>query len=269
MTDLDPKESIQAFYARALARERTRAGMTQDQLGAHPAVIVSGKLIGHVENCRRPPTERLSKGIDTALNLEEYFESLYDHMVKEDGQPSDFWEYLEVEPHADSVKSYDSQWIPGLLQTEETARVILSAENQGDKLERLIANRMERQEILHREEPPWLVVAIDEHVIRRTVGSREITRRQLDHLYALSQNPNINIVIVPDGAQVYPTGSFILLGFAKGPDLAYLECAGDNKRILDNDRKVKELSIIFDRITTAAMTVADSRELIRKVREGM
>jgi hypothetical protein len=267
MTDPDPKESIQAFYARALARERDRAGLTQEQLGAHPAVIVSGKLIGHVENCRRPPTERLSKGIDQALDLVEYFESLYDHMVRQDGEPSAIYEYVEVEPLANSIKSYDSQWVPGLLQTPETTREMFTHRLRGEELEQRITERLERQEILRRQDPPWLVALIDEHVIRRTVGSRETKRRQLEELYARAHDPNIDIVVVPDGAPVFPSGSFTLLSFASGPDLAYVEGAGGNDRIVDKSSKVKRLAKLFDQITNAALPVGDSRELIHQVLE--
>jgi hypothetical protein len=58
-TLLEPTKSAQALYAKFLVRERTRAGLTQAELAAHPRVIVSSQTIGHIENCRRPPTIRL------------------------------------------------------------------------------------------------------------------------------------------------------------------------------------------------------------------
>src|SRR3954463_8060060 len=104
--EIDPKRSAQEFYATALARERTRAGLTQAQLGAKPGVIVSSQQIGHIENCRRPPTLRFSRALDRALDLVEYFEGLYEAYVRESGAPQAFWEYSEQEEFASTIKTY-------------------------------------------------------------------------------------------------------------------------------------------------------------------
>jgi hypothetical protein len=106
MPELDPKKSARAFYARSLARERTRASLTQAALGGHPDVMVSGKLVGHIENGRRPPTLRISRGFDKALGLEDHFESLYELMVREEGEPPAIYEYYDLEDHASSIKAY-------------------------------------------------------------------------------------------------------------------------------------------------------------------
>jgi hypothetical protein len=261
MPELDPMESLQVVYAQALAHERTRANLTQDQLGQHPAIMVSGKLIGHVENCRRPPTERLSRGIDTALGRKRYFEALYDHWIKSEGRPPAIYEYVELETQASSAKIYNCMWITGLLQTEDYARAQLSIGQNQDRVEGLVAARMERQEILRRDPPPWLVVALDEFVLRRIVGNREIMRGQLQHLLKMMEEPNTSIVVVPPDAEVYPTGSFILLSFGDQPDLAYVEAVGGRSEVVSNRSGVQELAVMFDRIGLAALTVADSEAL--------
>ncbi|SEG17892.1 hypothetical protein SAMN04489712_103513 [Thermomonospora echinospora] len=269
MPELDPKQSARAFYARALARERTRASLTQSALGAHPAVMVSGKLIGHIENGRRPPTLRISKAFDKALDLEEHFEALYGIMVREEGEPPAIYEYFDLETRASSIKTYDCLWINGLLQTEETAREILSAAHSVDKADEFVAARMERQEILRRETPPWLMIAMDEFCIRRVVGSREITRRQLEHVLTMMQEPNINVVIVPAGAPIYPAGSFALIGFPDSADVGYVEAASGHGRTLAPGPKVKGLALLSDRIASMALPVPDSEKLIRTVMEEL
>lgn len=87
---IDPKTSARAFYAAQLRRLRTEAKLTQSELGGHPAVMVSGKLIGHVENCYRPPTRRLSQGLDRAFGLTDFFEGMYAAIKRESGPTSDF-----------------------------------------------------------------------------------------------------------------------------------------------------------------------------------
>ncbi|MFD0856734.1 Scr1 family TA system antitoxin-like transcriptional regulator [Actinomadura adrarensis] len=269
MPELDPMESLQVVYAQALVRERARARLTQDQLGQHPAVMVSGKLIGHVENCRRPPTARLSQGIDTALDLNAYFQSLFTHWKKEEGPPSAIYEYADLEINAASLKMYSCQWVTGLLQTPEYAREVFSAGESSDRIDVLVTGRMERQKILDREDPPWVVVHLDEFVIRRIVGSRDIARGQLAHLLELMQRPNVSISVVPDGARVYPVGSFVLLESPEMPNLAYLEAAAGHSLLLQSFAQVRELRIQYDQIAAEALTVADSEKFIREVMEGL
>jgi hypothetical protein len=116
---IDPTSSARAFYAVQLRRIRVAAKMTQADVGAHPAVMVSGKLIEAVENLRRAPTRRLSIGLDTALDLERFFLGLYAAIKRESGIPSEFLEYTEYEETASSIKDYENFLILGLLQTEE------------------------------------------------------------------------------------------------------------------------------------------------------
>ncbi|GAA3927106.1 helix-turn-helix transcriptional regulator [Actinomadura viridis] len=269
MPELDPKKSLQAVYARALARERTRAKLTQDQLGGHPAIMVSGKLIGHVENCRRPPTIRLSTGLDKALDLEEFFESLYIHWADEEGPPSAIWEYSELEHQANSIKVYAQSTICGLLQNEDYAREIFKRAHREERVGELVAARIARQEILHRDDPPWLVVLIEETAIRRVVGDREVMRRQLAHLLTLAAEPNITVLVVPSGAPVFPGGAFTLLGFPDSPDVAFVEAVGGHSQIVDNRAQVRELAVLYDRISSEALPVADSEKLIRGVLEDL
>ncbi|WP_119727789.1 helix-turn-helix domain-containing protein [Thermomonospora amylolytica] len=269
MPELDPKKSARAFYARSLARERARAGLTQAALGAHPAVMVSGKLVGHIENCRRPPTLRISRAFDRALNLEEHFEGLYALMVREEGEPPAIYEYYDLEDQASSIKAYDSLWINGLLQTEETAREILRAGQGEDRLEELVAARMERQAILRRETPPWLMVAMDEFVLRRIVGSRDVTRRQLEHLLTVMEESDVSIVIVPRDAPIHPSGSFTLLELPDGLNVGYVEGAAGQGRLLGPGQPVRNLGLLLDRIASTALPVTDSEKLIRSALEDL
>ncbi len=113
---IDPKSSARAFYAAQLKRLRTEAKLTQPELGSHPAVMVSGKLTGHVENCYRPPTRRLSQGLDRAFGLTDFFEGLYAAIKRESGPTSSFWDYEEYEGLASSIKCYENFVVTGLLQ---------------------------------------------------------------------------------------------------------------------------------------------------------
>jgi hypothetical protein len=268
--DIDPKRSAQELYATALVRERTRAKMTQSVLGQHPRVFVSHQQIGHLEKCRRPPTLRLSRGFDAAFGLEEYFEALYEAYVRENGTPPAFWEYAELEPQASLIRMYANFLIVGLFQTEETTRAILQSGQRPELLDQVVATRMERQEILHREDPPVVLVRLDEYALRRQVGGPETRRRQLQHLLDLTQRPNIDLVIVPDGAPIFPSVSFTILSFPEDhPDIGYVDGVGERGSIIEPGPQVAELAVKFERIGSHALTIADSEKMIRALLEDM
>lgn len=266
---IDPKSSARAFYAVQLRRVRTEAGMTQPDVGGHPAVMVSGKLIGAVENLYRAPTRRLSTGLDQAFGLEEFFQGMYAAIKRESGVPADFWEYAEYEGLASSIKVYENFLVTGLLQTEEYAREVLRTRQREDRLGELVAARMERQEILRRDDPPWVVVLLDESVIRRVVGGPEVMRAQLERLLAAMREPNITIRIVPFGAPVYPATPFAVLGFPTRPDVGYVAGTNGLGQVIEPGDQVGGLGVEFDRVGSVALPVADSEKLIRTVLEDI
>jgi hypothetical protein len=133
-----------------------------------------------------------------------------------------------MEQAARLIRSYDAQFISGLLQTPDYARAIvaLSAGSSGEQAERQVAVQMRRQEILHRADPPHLWAVIDEATLRRPVGSAGIMRAQVSHLLEISQRRHVNIQVLPFRAGGHAGGASItLLRFAgeQLPDVVYLE----------------------------------------------
>jgi hypothetical protein len=272
MSDIDPKRSAQELYAKTLVRERTRAGLTQPGIGGHPAVMVSGKLISAVECCHRPPTLRLSKGLDLAFGLEkeEVFLAHYQAYVREKGEPPAFFEYAELELEASALRFYSTYVIEGLFQTEETARVLLSPGRSPEVAEELVAVRMERQQVLHRENPPLVLARFDELAVRRKVGPAEVRRRQIEHLLELMQLSHVDIVIVPDGAPIFcPGRDFALLSFAdERADLGYVESADESSHFVEDAQEVA-LAVMFERIGNNSLSVAETERLLRDLLEDL
>src|SRR4051794_8534851 len=178
-TLLDPRTSAQALYAKVLVRERIRAGLTQAELAAHPRVIVSSQTIGHIENCRRPPTIRLSKAFDAAMDLDGILEAVYLAYERGAGAPSDFWEYAELELIATKIRTYHNFLIPGLLQSPEYVRAVVRAGLLANEVEERVSTRVGRQVVLQRSDPPELFAFIDEFALRRTVGDSSVKAAQL------------------------------------------------------------------------------------------
>lgn len=266
---IDPKASARAFYAVQLRRLRTEAKLTQPELGQHPAVMVSGKLIGAVENLYRPPSLRLSRGLDQALCQDAFFEGIHAAIRRESALPTGFFEYLEYEAQATMIKTYEDFVIDGLLQTEDYARAVLGAGQRADKLEELVAARMDRQAIMRREDPPWLITLLDAAAVRRLVGGPEVMRGQLEHLLDMARQPTVTVQVIPDGAQVFPEGAFRILGFRDEPDVGYVEQVAGRGEVIQPGAQVGDLEVMFGLIRSVCLPATDSEQLIQKVLEEL
>jgi transcriptional regulator with XRE-family HTH domain len=118
----------------------------------------------------------------------------------------EFIAYLEFESSASAIRSFEPVFVPGLLQTEEYAREAIAglAPDLVDLAEARVELRMARQELLRQDDRPELFFILDEAVIRRVVGSPEITRKQLEFLLEAAALDRVTVLVVPYCAGVYP-----------------------------------------------------------------
>jgi hypothetical protein len=144
--------------------------------------------------------------------------------------PPWFEAYLGLEPAASVIRTYEVQFVPGLLQTEDYARaVVLLGHHDAppEEIERRVALRMRRQRLLRRPRPPKIWAVIDETALRRPIGGADIMRAQIDHLLALAEHPDVTIEIMPFSAGGHSAagGPITILRFPEDrvPDTVYLE----------------------------------------------
>lgn len=145
----------------------------------------------------------------------------------QDVLPSWFHSYLGLEEAASFLRSFDAQFVPGLLQTEEYSQAVLElGRHPPETTERLVQVRQERQRRFTAGGLRLLAV-IDEGALRRPVGSASIMRRQLRHLIEVTDRPGLTIQVTPlaTGASYAAPGSFSILSFAADdmPDIVYVE----------------------------------------------
>jgi transcriptional regulator with XRE-family HTH domain len=265
--DIDPSASAAEQYAYRLRLHRERAELTQDDVGRE--CIISGKMISHFENCRRIPTLDVSKDLDRLFGLDKYFEELHPHVLRETALTPAFTSYAEQEQLADSLRMFDPLLVPGLAQTEAYAREVLRSGQRDDLLTQAVALRLGRQDILDRDDPPFLVVLVKESVLREVVGGSEVMKEQLAHLLEMAGRPNISIQVIPAGAPVYLVSGFTLLGHMESADLSFVASADGNGQMISAPRQVHSLAVWFDRIRGLALPTAESEELIRAIMEQM
>ncbi|WP_218906958.1 helix-turn-helix domain-containing protein [Micromonospora jinlongensis] len=144
--------------------------------------------------------------------------------------PTWFQSYLGLEAAAALIRTYEVQFVPGLLQTGDYARavVLLGHGAAGpDEIERRVALRMQRQQLLHRESPPQLWAVVDEAALRRPIGGPAVMRGQLTALIEATKSPNIRLQVIPfaAGGHAAAGGAFTILRFGDQelPDIVYIE----------------------------------------------
>ncbi|MET8085999.1 helix-turn-helix transcriptional regulator [Micromonospora sp. NPDC005237] len=144
--------------------------------------------------------------------------------------PSWFQSYLGLEAAAALIRSYEVQFVPGLLQTREYARavVLLGHGAAGAaEIDRRVELRMQRQQLLHRDNPPQLWAVVDEAALRRPIGGAEVMREQLVALIEATKSPTIRLQVIPfaAGGHAAAGGAFTILRFGDQelPDIVYIE----------------------------------------------
>jgi transcriptional regulator with XRE-family HTH domain len=119
--------------------------------------------------------------------------------IYKDVASPEYTTFLGYESSASVIRNFEPLLVPGLLQTEEYARTVLSLifSQEPQKVDPLVDLRIERQELLVREPAPSLHFTVDEAVIRRVAGGRDVMRRQLRQMLELSERENVTLRIVP------------------------------------------------------------------------
>lgn len=182
--------------------------------------------------------------------------------------PTGFGIFVGLEAEASSLRAFESLVVHGLLQTEEYARAVMTTVRRKlshDEIEKLVAMRMQRQEVLLRAEPLELWLILDEAVVRRTMGPPELMRRQLDHLADASMWPNVTLQVLPFTSGPHPSlnGPFCIIEFPErfDPDVVYTESVSGHA-YLERDKDVRMCAESFDLLRAAALSPADSADLI-------
>ncbi|MEV6245181.1 helix-turn-helix transcriptional regulator [Streptomyces sp. NPDC051742] len=262
--NLDPSASPLDYYGSELRRLREEANLSQAELGS--ILYCTASLIGQIETAKKVPTRQFSERLDAALLTGGVFSRLVGLVLKSQ-LPTWFQPYAEMEAKATFISTYQSQLVYGLLQTPEYARAVLSVENP-QRLEELVAARMERQRILEREHPPVLCVVLDEAVLYREIGGAEVMRNQLAHSLGFLDHPWIQVQVLPFevGQHAAMMGSFNVLRFDDDPDLFYAE-SYDSGHMTANPQVIRERSVGYARLQASALSREDSPGLIERVME--
>ncbi|GAA1638034.1 helix-turn-helix transcriptional regulator [Nonomuraea maheshkhaliensis] len=181
-------------------------------------------------------------------------------------------DYAWLEARAESITSFDTLVLPGLLQTPAYMEAVIRAEDPDatdEQVERWLEFRRTRQEILT-SGAPRLSTILDEYVLRRSIGGPETMRNQLAHLaqYALTADVEIRVLPLAAGAHASPDGAFRIFQLAHPfPAVAYVPTPAG--AIYVEGDAADRLKLKYDRIRRKALSTEDSLKLIATVTESL
>ncbi|RAY13343.1 XRE family transcriptional regulator [Actinomadura craniellae] len=187
-----------------------------------------------------------------------------------DTVPPWFEVYIGLEEEVAEIRSYQSEAVFGLFQTEAYARSILLADESvsPDEGERRIEVRMKRQEILTNSDRPKLWIIQSEASLRYEVGGRSVMREQLQHLAEISRSRSATIQILPFSVGAHPSmdGAFDILSFPdrRDPDVVYLQYR-QGSIYLEDSSEIDDYSQLFDQLIARALSPDESRSLINRI----
>jgi transcriptional regulator with XRE-family HTH domain len=176
---------------------------------------------------------------------------------------------IGYESAASIARSFETLLVPGLLQTEEYARTIITEFEGPGHLDTLVEIRMRRQDLLDRADPPLLFFILDEAVVRRQIGGKAVMRQQIRRLLEAADRPNVTIEVVPFSAGAHPglKGPFVVIEFpdAEDDDVLYLENPQGDLVGRDYPEEVSEHREAFEALRDLSLGPEGSRDYLAKL----
>jgi hypothetical protein len=208
---------------------------------------------------------------DTLLRMAEQANDPAWWQTYEDVLPGWFHTYVGLEESASLIRTYEVQFLPGLLQAEGYARAVIGAgapELSEEEVERRVDLRMHRQRVLTRADPTHLWAVLDEAALRRLSGGRSVIQAQIRHLLAGTDRQNVTIQMMPlqPGTHAVDGGSFSILRFPDPdlPDVVYVEQL-TGAQYLDKPEHVDRYVQVMNRLTLDALTPEATADALGKM----
>lgn len=183
--------------------------------------------------------------------------------------------HISIEDGANQIRTFQAMLVPGLLQTEDYSRAVAAIfprPEPPEVVDQQVEIRQRRQEILRRHDEVPLHVILDESVLRRPIGGDTVMQKQLLHLLELTEGLNVTLQVADYtiGAYAGLGGPFTLFGFAEPMDLNIVHV--ENQRsffLIEDEDDIRHYEIVFQRVQKAALPVADSLALVKRLAEGL
>jgi hypothetical protein len=262
-----------------LRRLRELKGMTAEEVAER--LLVSQSKISRLENGRRSISQRDVRDLCNVYEVED--QRIVDSLMQmaKDSRQQGWWHtfgdipysvYIGLETDAASLRVYDPQVVPGLLQTRQYAKALIAGalpETAPADIEKRVQVRMRRQErITAAENPLRLWTVLDEAALKRVVGNRTIMREQLEHLVEQSQLPHVTVQVIPFEMGAHPglNGQYAILEFPDAADSSVVYIEGVTSDLyLEKANDVQKYSVMYEHLRAQALNVEQSLQFISKI----
>jgi Domain of unknown function (DUF5753)/Helix-turn-helix domain len=285
LAEREPPAVLRMLLGAQLRRLREAAGITAETAGYE--IRASWSEISRIETGRIGPKRRDVEDLLTLYGVRDQRQrAKVIALARRSGEPEwwtqyndilpDWFEvYLGLESAAAVIHTFETQFLPGLFQTEDYARVITRLGHQAasaEEIQRRVSLRLTRQELLARQQPPRVWAVMDEAVLRRPIGGVAVMRTQLRRLIEVVELPNVTLQIVPfarsghAGASV----SFSILRFEERdlPDVVFMEQL-TSAVYLNRRLDVEAYLEVFSGVSSEAATPERTKAMIWRCLAGL
>lgn len=262
--DEEPGTGVVVAFGRQLKLLRTQAGLDRAEFGKRTGY--APQSVASFEQGRRIPPPRLIDRADEVLEAGGVLKALKEELARAQ-YPAFFRDMARLEAKAIGLCVYANHAVPGLLQTAEYAESVFRMRRpllDDVVIEQRLAARMARQEIFSRRPAPLLSFVIEEVVLRKPIGGRDVLRGQLEQILLAGQNRNVELQVMPTDRQDHAAmgGPFTLIETAEGQRIAYTEVQEDS-RMYSAHRKVHELESRYSILRSQGLTPCESLAFVR------
>ncbi|MEU0099597.1 helix-turn-helix transcriptional regulator [Streptomyces sp. NPDC006267] len=259
-----------ALFGSRVRKLRTAAGLTQTEVGTLTHVV--GSRIAQIERATgAKPTLELTRALDKELVADDLLIDLWPYVYRE-AFPDWSQAFIAHSGRAAVIREYASHVVPGLLQTREYARALLSVGHSlrdAEHLDERLAARLDRQVRLTGPDRPELWIILDEAVLRRPVGGSAVMRGQLEKLLRMAEEPGITVQVLPfdQGEHGALGGSLTVLVMPDGTEVAYTEGA-HHGQLTEEPDEIERFVLTYDQLRAMALPPLMSLDLIRSALEA-
>lgn len=264
-----------------LRRLREDRGMTAEEVADR--LLVSQSKISRLENGRRSISPRDVRDLCGVYEVQD--RKLVDSLMQmaRESRQQGWWHafaelspsysvYIGLETDASSLRVYEPQVVPGLLQTQAYATAVIAGalpEITDEEMASRVQVRLRRQQRIWDERNPlrlWAVV--DESALRRTVGGPAVMAEQLRTLAESSRLPHVTLQVMPFAAGAHPgvNGQYTIMEFPEASDstVIYFE-GGTSDLYLEKPHDVQHYSVIYEHLRAQALSPQQTREFMVKI----
>jgi transcriptional regulator with XRE-family HTH domain len=224
--ELFPDRSARDLFGAEIRRQREKAGMSLRRLSE--VLNYSKSHLARIEAAETLPYDDLPATLDACFGTDGSFARLH-ALAKNEPFPGKYRRVMDIERRAAVIEQYMSATAPGLFQTPEYAEALMRDVHPhapDAEIEAMVKARIERQARLSQPKPPRLWIILDEAVLRRTIGGREVMRQQMAALVKGATRSHITLQVLPFAAGGHPEilgGSLTLYTLPEQQMVAYEE----------------------------------------------